>query len=451
MRYCCFVFCMVLSMIANIAQADPDNEIGFASGVLVHPMAEIGDRFSDSLAHHGKYLAVGAMNRSEGGIGSGRLYVFNIENNQLVHDIGLNDPGVFEEFGASVDIDDRYILVGAPSNSNVDVLVGAAFLYELDSGRLKHAFYAPSGRPFDQMGISVSLVGQYAIVGSPGRSYPSNDSSGIVHVFHTETGELLHTLFPRMDIPIIDFGSSVAGWGDYALIGAIRSEISTVRSGGALLYNLRTGEMLRTVVPEDSIQGDQCGWTVAIDESYIVLGCFGTNLDGQLQTGSAVVFGRVSGNQVHRLYAELPTGSDHFGRVALHEGRLLVGAPDAGYGTATLFDLESGTTIYTFHPVGTPHGGGDFGKSVSIDNRRVIIGTPEGRQNNIQSGFVYNYDISDACISDINGDGRFNYYDVSCFVEAFTIGSPDADLNLDGSVDNFDLTSFLAISIYNCN
>lgn len=452
MRICFLVLLAFDAMGFSFAAIGSGDAVGFPTVELVHPFAEQNDRFGEAVAHHGKYLAVGAPFRSEDDIlGAGRVYVFNLKNNQLVYDLGQSDPVVVDYFGSSVDIDDRYLLVGATGDSNVAVAAGAAFLYDLESGHLKHEFYAPNGRPFNRMGESVALIGPYVIVGAPGYFYPSSPSSGIAYIFSSETGELLHTLEPRMDIPVIRFGTSVAGWGNYALIGAVGSEVSAAGGGGAFLYDMRTGELIRTVVPDDSMAGEQCGWTVAINEGYITLGCFGTSLDDANQAGGAVVFDRLSGDQLHRLFAEQPTGSDHFGRVALHKDRLIVGAPDANYGTATLFDAASGTTLYTFNPTGTPHGGGNYGVSVSIDEHRVIIGTPGGRQNNIHSGFVYAYDLTDPCLSDIDGDGRFTYLDVSRFIEAYTMGDPQADLNRDGTIDRFDLMSFIAISAYVCD
>ena len=58
--------------------------------------------------------------------------------------------------------------------------------------------------------------------------------------------------------------------------------------------------------------------------------------------------------------------------------------------------------------------------------------------------------VADACIADFDGNGELNFFDVSNFLSAFSIGDPAADLNDDGAFNFFDISLFLNAYAQGC-
>ena len=54
------------------------------------------------------------------------------------------------------------------------------------------------------------------------------------------------------------------------------------------------------------------------------------------------------------------------------------------------------------------------------------------------------------CPADMNGDGDFNFFDLSAFLEAFRNREPAGDFNGDGQFNNFDVSAFLAALSVGC-
>ena len=50
----------------------------------------------------------------------------------------------------------------------------------------------------------------------------------------------------------------------------------------------------------------------------------------------------------------------------------------------------------------------------------------------------------DNCPADLSGDGVLNFFDVSAFLSAYSVGLPEADFNADGNQNFFDVSAFLA-------
>ncbi len=47
------------------------------------------------------------------------------------------------------------------------------------------------------------------------------------------------------------------------------------------------------------------------------------------------------------------------------------------------------------------------------------------------------------CFADFNWDGAVDFFDYLDFVDAFSLGVPEADFNWDGSIDFFDYLDFV--------
>ena len=94
----------------------------------------------------------------------------------------------------------------------------------------------------DQFGYSVSVDGNYAIVGAYGEGDAGGTYSGKAYIFDATTGSLLHTLHNpnAYDTSVGDlFGNSVAISGNYAVVGAYgEGDAGGYYSGKAYVYQI---------------------------------------------------------------------------------------------------------------------------------------------------------------------------------------------------------------------
>jgi hypothetical protein len=117
---------------------------------------------------------VGVPNDDDNGSNSGSVVVFNrTGTNSWDGGTKLTDSGgaAGDEFGFSVSISGDYAVVGAPSDDDKGNTSGTAFLFHRtgtnswDSGTKITA--SDGGAAYDQFGWSVSINGDYAIIGYP--------------------------------------------------------------------------------------------------------------------------------------------------------------------------------------------------------------------------------------------------------------------------------------------
>jgi len=104
----------------------------------------------------------------------------------------LDNPNAFstsagDQFGYSVSISDNYAIVGALGEDDSDGSgSGKAYIFDITTGNLvatldnPNAFSTSAG---DQFGYSVSIDGNYAIVGAYQEDDASGDLSGKAYIF----------------------------------------------------------------------------------------------------------------------------------------------------------------------------------------------------------------------------------------------------------------------------
>ena len=76
-------------------------------------------------------------------------------------------------------------------------------------------------------------------------------------------------------------------------------------------------------------------------------------------------------------------------------------------------------------------------------------GSGEGKLQNAID-YVENELIATPCITDLNGDGSLDFFDVSAFLTAFNAGDLGVDLNTDGVLNFFDVSAFLTAYSVGC-
>ena len=202
----------------------------------------IGDFFGESVSISGDYAVVGAWADDDNGSVSGSAYVFKRSGTSWAQEAKLlpSDGAAEDRFGASVSISGDYAVVGAWSDDDNGNLSGSAYVFKRSgTSWAQEAKLLPSdGAAEDLFGLSVSISGDYAVVRNAGDD-DNGSNSGSAYLFKrsgtswAQEAKLLASDGAAEDL----FGYSVSISGDYAVVGAIWDDDNGDRSGSAYVYS----------------------------------------------------------------------------------------------------------------------------------------------------------------------------------------------------------------------
>ena len=271
---------------------------------------------------------------------------------------------------------------------------------------LKHSISAPVGTQSEaQLGYSVAVDGGLTVVGAPFDDLGGIDS-GVVKVFDSVTGALLHVIPNPTPESYDNFGFSVAISGTRVVIGARKDETGASDAGCAYVFDLASGTPtvpVFTLSNPAAAQGDQFGHSVAIDGSRVAVGAPYDDT-GAAEAGSAYVYDLTSGTPtvpVATLNKPGAVANDYFGySVAIDGSRVVVGIPsdDTGAsaaGSVYVYDVLSGTPTVPVVTLNNPAAAANdnFGWSVAIDGSRVVAGAYFDSAGATAAGSAYVYDV----------------------------------------------------------
>ncbi|MBN1155473.1 T9SS type A sorting domain-containing protein [candidate division KSB1 bacterium] len=298
-----------------------------------------------------------------------------------------NDGSDFDRFGWVVAIGDYYAAVGAPG---ADSQKGAVYIYKRHGTNWieEIKLSAPDGTRDDNFGCSVSIHGHCLAIGADHDIVDSN-YCGSVYLFERigDTWVQTDNLFSTV-LACDFFGISVSIDADYLIIGASYDE----KKGAAYIYNYDGNTWIEQakLIADDGELNDDFGYSVSINGSYAVVGAESNDDKGDM-SGSAYVFKRngTSWDMQSKLLASDGDADDGFGfSVDIDEDYLVVGAPgDAeAKGAAYVFKSDGATWTEQAKLTASDCVTGDFfGASVSIEDTCIVIGS----SSNEEKGAVY--------------------------------------------------------------
>ena len=325
-----------------------------------------GDRFGAAVAVRGDgdVIVVGAPGADQpGAVGAGAAYAF-VRSGAFwnpVATLAAIAPEAGAAFGTSVSLsaDGSVLLVGAPAGNG-----GRGIVYPYSAPATASAAqrglgasgFTPAtpvvragGAIGDKFGQAVATTGGIAVIGAPGAS----GADGVAVVVAdpvtgaTPLGELGPSGAAPADAPA--FGASVSIDGNDIAIGAPEMDVDEggpqSDRGVVATFEIVGGVPAPVAVlssPQGGI-GDKFGSAVSTSGGVIAVGTpFGTSLGAEPGSGFVSVFRGdrpVSGVRTWSLDQELASaasrGDDAFGAsVAVHAGRIAVGAPQSMAGAA---------------------------------------------------------------------------------------------------------------------
>ena len=177
------------------------------------------DYFGISVAVSGELVVVGAFFDDDAGYLSGSAYVFDVTTGQQKRKFVADDGAAEDQFGESVAVSDRTVIIGAAYDDDNGSESGSAYVFDVTTGQQLRKLTADDGDVEDLFGYSVSVSDELAIIGAP-RDNDAGENSGSAYVFNVTTGLQLHKLTAEDAAAFDWFGVSVAISGDTAVVGA---------------------------------------------------------------------------------------------------------------------------------------------------------------------------------------------------------------------------------------
>ena len=256
------------------------------------------DNFGWEVSISGDYIVVGAIGDDDNGSSSGSAYVFILNGTSWVQeDKLLASDGVADDlFGRFVSISGDYAVVGAPLQDEKGSDAGSAYVFKRNgtSWAQEDKLLASDGAIDDLFGRSVSIWGDYIVVGALSHDDNGLSNSGTAYVFKrtgtswAEEDKLLPSDGAADDL----FGRSVSIWGDYIVVGALFHDDNGLSNSGTAYVFKRTGTSWAEedkLLPSDGAADDLFGRSVYISGDCIVVGSLLDDDTGS-SSGSAYVF-----------------------------------------------------------------------------------------------------------------------------------------------------------------
>jgi hypothetical protein len=393
--------------------------------------------------------------------------------------------------------DGDYVVVGANHEDEAGLDAGAAYVFQKQSAAYvqEKKLLALPGQPEDTFGWRVAIESDVLLVSALGYVDPLADGAGAVFVFrHSSSRDdwiAEDTLITPNDAVSDDtfgaaFGYSIATSGPVTVIGAIGESSLALLAGAAYVfrYDGATWVQEQKLLASDGGPSDGFGGAVAIAGDWILVGA--TGADGVRANEGAVYAFRWNGRQwieEQKLIADDPGGplDDDFGwsvsLTTFNGGTAIIGDhrdDDFGFdnGSAYIFSYD-GTQWLQAQELSAVGGAGNnqqFGRSVSIDDDRAIVGAPFSSITGSSDGaaYVFRYDPNSAewvfqeqllpeaipstsffgysvAISDGTVVcGAYGEFSQSGRAYVFNVAPGIGDLDCDGVVDSADLAQLLA-------
>jgi hypothetical protein len=215
-----------------------------------------------------------------------------------------------------------------------------------------------------------------------------------------------------------NYGNSVSISGNYAIVGAVAEDFDEngnnyAEDAGAVYFVEKSGsgwQEVKKVVNSDRTTGDFFGSNVAISGNYAIVGAWGEDEDvsggnTMTQSGSAYIFERIGGTwtEVQKIVASDRLFSDRFGRSVAIDGDIAV----VGNDQSTIYIFErNGSGVWEEVYWLDSNTGDHFGYSVSISGNTILVGA---RRNSYdENGGDFEQYAGAAYFVNRDGSGNWN-------------------------------------------
>jgi outer membrane protein assembly factor BamB len=253
------------------------------------PLADL--KLDDDPARIGRSMKIDGSIALVGANGYGAAYLFDVMNGQLLHKLEPEDPHPDQLFGSSMAIDNGIALVGAPRDNEMQDLGGAVYVFDVETGQQLRKLIPDVSFPrtglIPLFGGSIAIEDGIAVIGESNSEVVDGYAIGGAYVFDIETGQQLRKLKNPVTPSTHDlFGSSIDIDSGRAIIGvsgsyeACPQSPSSCRSGSSLVFDLESGDVIRSLTLEDAQQSDHFGATSILEGNVAIVAGFNNAENG---------------------------------------------------------------------------------------------------------------------------------------------------------------------------
>ncbi len=390
------------------------------------------DQFANAVAIDANTAIIGSFNDDDNGSNSGSAYVMLQNGNTWTQQAKLtpNDGAPSDLFGISVSISGNTAVVGSFFDDDNGSNSGSAYVFTRAAGvwTQQAKLLAADGTADDQFGNSVAIDGDTIVVASPTDSVVGANS-GSAYVFTRTAGVWTQQakLTPPDGLAGALFGSSIAVSADTVVVGSSQDNDNGNLSGSAYIFTRNAGNwsFQTKLLPSDGLSGRLFGYAVAIDGDTVLAGSIKDQPSG-LNSGSAYIFTRagITWTQQAKLIADDGEANDWFGNaVALQGDTALVAAfRNDDFGT------DSGST-YLFTRAG----------STWTQQAKLLPADGAGGDRFGSAVAISN----DRAVIGTPRDNDLGSTSGSGYIFNLACQPCSADFNNDGVLDFFDIQAFL--------
>lgn len=253
---------------------------------LISSDAASSSNFGTAVAICGDYVIIGAPTKTMGAnANQGIAYIFKRSGSAWVQEAVLiaSDGAAFDYFARSVAIAGDYAIIGADEKTlGANFTQGKAYIFKR-TGTVwtqEAGLTAPDGAAYDKFGHSVSISGDYAIISAYQKTIIGNANQGKAYIFKRsgtswaqQAGLLANDGFANDR-----FGGSVSISGNYAIVGADTKTVGTlIAQGKAYIFKRNNIAWIQEAgfTSSDSANGFQFGRSVSLSGDYAIVSCIG--------------------------------------------------------------------------------------------------------------------------------------------------------------------------------
>jgi hypothetical protein len=215
-----------------------------------------GARFGQGLAVDGDLLAIGAYkSRSDPTVPA--IYLYDRET--LTERMVLFPPSADSSgFGTGIALGARHILVGLPFEDRRGFQVGDVLVYDRATGAFLSRIESPTGVLGGQFGLSVTVSGTRAVIGTKGRVYcfDLNDNNRLLFEVERDSRDTSHIT--------MDFGQYVQASDDYIAVGNPWDDSFKANSGSVMVFDATTGSHINTIRTRFDVANSNFGNSVSL-------------------------------------------------------------------------------------------------------------------------------------------------------------------------------------------
>jgi hypothetical protein len=360
------------------------------AGQITTPSVE--PQFGSAIALSDRWLVIGEPLNDEAFENAGAVHVFDATSGRYLRKLVPDDTPDSRIFGTPLAIHGDLLIAGAYTDSESAPVSGAAYVFDLRSGRQLRKLKANDADNVDFFGASVAIYGNRALVGALLDDQLGNNA-GAAYLFDLDTGAQIAKLTASDGAANHQFGQALALSGNVALIGAPGATGLVANSGAAYLFDITSGVEVKKITGSAAVGGNAFGSSVALDGTLALIGAPNNAALG-LDAGMAYFFDITTGSELARIINSLYGGpGELFGsRVALHAGIALVGAPGANAftGAAYQIDLRSGAVLRRFlAPDADPDD--RFSAGLAVFGTQAAFGSPRDADLGTSAGAAYRF------------------------------------------------------------